>query len=43
MKAGYSGVSKLAKDGAGVWRGSAMKNGAKVNVGLDYKGNITNN
>jgi hypothetical protein len=43
MKGGYSHVSKLAKDGAGVWRGTAMKDGAKVNVGLDYKGNISAN
>ena len=40
-KDGYSGVSKLMKDANGVWRGSAMKGGAKVNVALDYKGNVT--
>lgn len=40
-KAGYSNVSKLAKNENGVWQGSAMKDGAKVNVGLDYKGNVT--
>jgi len=31
----------LAKDKDGVWRGSATKAGKKVNVGLDYKGNVT--
>ncbi len=40
-KAGYSNVSKLVKNGNGVWQGSAMKDGAKVNVALDYKGNVT--
>ena len=40
-KAGYSGVSTLAKDANGVWRGTAMHGGKKVHVGLDYKGNVT--
>ena len=40
-KAGYSGVSKLTKDSTGVWRGTAMHRGKKVQVGLDYKGNVT--
>ena len=40
-KAGYQSVSRLAKDKDGVWRGSATKAGKKVNVGLDYKGNVT--
>ena len=40
-KAGYTDVSKLAKDKNGVWQGTAMKDGAKVNVALDYKGNVT--
>ena len=39
-KAGYTGVSKLAKDNDGVWRGTAVKGGATVKVGLDYKGNV---
>ena len=29
------------KDPNGVWQGTAMKGGAKVNVALDYKGNVT--
>ena len=37
---GYSTVADLKKDGDGVWRGSATKDGAKVGVWLDYKGNI---
>ena len=40
-KDGYTGVSKLEKDSNGVWQGTAMKAGAKVNVALDYKGNVT--
>lgn len=40
-KAGYSNVSKLAKNENGVWQGTAIKDGAKVNVALDYKGNVT--
>ncbi|USI73429.1 hypothetical protein [Sphingomonas morindae] len=39
-KAGYTGVGKLAKDKNGVWRGTAMKDGAKVSVGVDYKGDV---
>jgi len=37
---GYATVADLKKDGDGIWRGSAMKDGAKVGVWLDYKGNI---
>jgi hypothetical protein len=40
-KAGYSGISKLAKDDNGVWQGTAMHRGKRVHVGLDYKGNVT--
>jgi hypothetical protein len=39
-KAGYTGVGKLTKDKNGVWRGAAMKDGAKANVGVDYKGDV---
>jgi len=42
-KAGYSNVSGLKKDDDGVWRGSATKAGKNVQVGLDYKGNVTTN
>ena len=37
---GYSTVADLKKDDDGIWRGSATKDGAKVGVWLDYKGNI---
>ena len=37
---GFSTVADLKKDDDGIWRGSAMKDGAKVPVWLDYKGNI---
>ena len=40
-KAGYANVGKLAKNKNGVWQGTATKDGGKVNVGLDYKGNVT--
>ena len=37
---GYTNVSGLAKDGNGVWRGNAMKDGKNTNVSLDFQGNI---
>lgn len=40
-KDGYTNVSKLTKNENGVWQGTAMKAGAKVDVALDYKGNVT--
>lgn len=40
-KAGYTGVSKLVKGAGGAWMGMAMKGKKKVQVALDYKGNIT--
>jgi len=40
-KAGFTAVSGLAKDRNGVWQGTAVRNGAKATVMLDYKGNIT--
>ncbi len=38
--AGYSDVGPLTQDGAGVWRGRAMRNGAAAEVGLDFQGNV---
>jgi hypothetical protein len=38
---GYSGISPLQKDDQSIWRGTAMKNGKKVGVAVDYKGNVT--
>lgn len=40
---GYSDVTDLKKDDNGVWKGSAMSAGAKVNVSVDYRGNIVRN
>lgn len=37
---GYANVTNLTKDKSGVWRGTATKGGAQVQVGLDYKGNV---
>lgn len=37
---GYTAVSGLTKDADGIWRGSATRNGQKVEVALDYQGNI---
>lgn len=37
---GYTNVSGLTKDGNGVWRGTAMKDGKSANVSLDFQGNI---
>ncbi len=37
---GYSTVADLKKDDDGIWHGNATKDGAKVNVWLDYKGNV---
>ncbi|MER8696199.1 DUF4142 domain-containing protein [Mesorhizobium opportunistum] len=38
--AGYTNVSKLAKDDQGIWRGQATKAGESLAVGLDYQGNV---
>jgi opacity protein-like surface antigen len=37
---GYTDVSGLKLDDKGVWRGTAMKDGKSVQVGLDYQGNV---
>ena len=37
---GFTNVQGLKKDDKGVWRGTAMKNGASVAVALDYQGNV---
>lgn len=38
--AGFSQIAELKKDGQGVWRGTAVKDGKSVAVALDFKGNI---
>jgi hypothetical protein len=40
-KAGFSGVGGLKLDDQGVWRATASKDAAQVNVSLDYQGNVT--
>ena len=40
-KAGYTNISDLKKDDAGLWKGSATNGGKSVNVALDYKGNVS--
>lgn len=37
---GFTKVSGLKKDANGIWRGKAMKAGARVPVSLDYQGNV---
>jgi hypothetical protein len=39
-KMGFANISDLKKDDHGVWRGKAMKNGQRVDVSLDYQGNV---
>lgn len=43
IAAGLTGVSSLRKDGGGIWRGTATRNGRSVNVAVDYKGNVVVN
>lgn len=40
-KSGFSDVSALTKDKKGVWRGIATKDGHRLHVGLDFKGNVS--
>jgi putative membrane protein len=40
VAAGYTDVSKLAKDDKGIWRGTAMQGGNKIDVAVDYQGNV---
>ncbi|MBV8189111.1 MAG: hypothetical protein JOY64_28560 [Alphaproteobacteria bacterium] len=40
LAAGYSAISSLVKDGDGVWRGSAMKDGKTTKIAIDDKGNV---
>ncbi len=37
---GATDVSSMTKDDKGIWRGTAMDNGASVKVSVDYKGNV---
>jgi len=40
LAAGLISVSSLVKDGDGIWRGTAMKDGKAVKVAVDFKGNV---
>jgi hypothetical protein len=37
---GYTQVSGLKKDDRGVWRGTAMRGGKSIEVGVDFEGNV---
>jgi putative membrane protein len=37
---GMDNVTGLAKDGDGIWRGTAQQAGKSVEVAVDYKGNV---
>ena len=37
---GFTAVSDLTKDDAGIWWATASKDGKSVKVGLDYQGNV---
>ncbi|WP_207539092.1 PepSY domain-containing protein [Sabulicella rubraurantiaca] len=39
--AGFSQVSDLRRDDNGVWRGTATRDGRRVQVSVDYQGNVT--
>ncbi len=38
--AGFKDLSDLKKDGDGIWRGKATRDGKVMAVGFDYKGNL---
>lgn len=37
---GFTNVSSLMKDRAGIWHGTAMKDGMPVRIALDVQGNV---
>jgi hypothetical protein len=39
-EAGYTNVTELKKDDAGVWRGKASKGGSAAAVSVDFQGNV---
>ncbi len=43
IAAGLTGISALKKDDKGVWRGTAADGTKKVNVAIDFKGNVVAN
>ena len=40
---GFANVSELKKDDQGIWRGMAERDGRKVQVMLDFQGNVVTN
>jgi hypothetical protein len=40
LASGLNSVSTLNKDGDGIWRGTAMRDGKTVKVAIDFKGNV---
>src|SRR3954463_4244107 len=40
VEAGYTNVTELKKDDAGVWRGKARKGGSAASVSVDFQGNV---
>ena len=40
---GYTDIGALKKDSTGVWRGTATKDGQRVQVSVDYQGNVNAN
>jgi hypothetical protein len=40
LAAGLTSVSSLVKDGDGIWRGTAMKDGKSTAIAVDFKGNV---
>jgi len=41
LRAGLSDISDLALDENGIWRGKAVRAGARLNVGVDRLGDIS--
>ena len=39
--AGFTQVTGLRKDDQGIWRATASKGGAQVNVSVDFRDNVT--
>ena len=39
-QAGFTNVTNLRKDEAGIWRGRASRGTAQVGVGVDFRGNV---
>jgi len=37
---GYTNVSQLHKDQNSIWQAEAMKNGTRVKIGVDFRGNV---